>query len=51
MCMVVASRSTSARLVIISHTYSPAPYSRHTRRNATFVIPAMGASTTGGSTW
>src|SRR3954471_7217787 len=28
----------------------PAPCSRQSRRNATLVIPAMGASTTGGST-
>ena len=28
----------------------PAPDSRHNRRNARFVIPAIGASTTGGST-
>ena len=34
----------------ISLTYSPAPYSRHSRRNATLVMPAIGASTTGGST-
>src|SRR6187431_3134359 len=46
---VVALRSTSARVVIISLTYSPAPYSRHRRRNAVFVIPAIGASTTGAS--
>lgn len=50
MCMVVASRSTSARLVIISQTYSPAPYCRHSCRKAVLVIPAIGASTTGGST-
>src|SRR5437763_2549408 len=43
-------RSTSARVVTISHTYRPAPCSRHSCRNATFVMPAMGASTTGGST-
>ncbi len=30
-------------------TKRPPPYSRHSRRNATFVIPAIGASTTGGS--
>src|SRR6476646_5337564 len=48
--MVLASRSTSARDVIISQTYRPAPYSRQSRRNATLVIPAIGASTTGGST-
>src|SRR5215471_20974714 len=29
--------------------YKPAPYSRHSRRNATLVMPAIGASTTGGS--
>ena len=40
-------RSTSAREVTISATYSPAPDSRHSRRNAAFVTPAMGASTTG----
>ena len=47
--IVVALRSTSAREVIISLTYRPAPYSRHSRRNAVFVMPAIGASTTGAS--
>ncbi len=47
--MLSGVRSTSARLVIISLTYSPPPYSRHSRRNAVFVIPAIGASTTGTS--
>src|SRR5690554_2806717 len=42
-------RSTRARLVIISLTYRPAPNSRHKRRNAVLVIPAMGARTTGTS--
>ena len=37
--IVSASRSTSAREVTISQTYSPAPYSRHSRRNATLVMP------------
>ena len=49
MCNVFGLRSTSARVVIISLTYSPAPYWRHNRRNATLVMPAIGASTTGGS--
>ena len=40
-------RSTRARDVTISATYSPAPCSRHRRRNARFVTPAIGASTTG----
>src|SRR5665648_750310 len=43
-------RSTSAREVTISATYSPAPCSRHSRRNARLVTPAIGASTTGVST-
>ena len=47
--IVVALRSTSAREVIISLTYRPAPYSRHRRRNAVLVMPAIGASTTGAS--
>jgi len=50
MSIVAALRSTNARLVVISETYSPAPDSLQSRRNARFVIPAMGASTTGGST-
>ena len=45
-----ALRSTSARAVIISDTYSPAPNREHTPRNGASVTPAMGASTTGGST-
>ena len=45
--MLSGVRSTRARLVIISETYRPAPYSRHSLRNAVFVIPAIGASTTG----
>ena len=36
--------------VTISVTYNPPPYSRHRRRNALFVTPAIGASTTGVST-
>src|SRR6218665_983933 len=40
-------RSPNALLVIISLTYRPAPNSRQSRRNAVFVIPAIGASTTG----
>src|SRR5690606_6668026 len=43
-------RSTSARDVTISATYRPPPCSRHRRRNAAFVMPAIGASTTGVST-
>src|SRR5665647_2834538 len=43
-------RSTSAREVTISATYRPAPCSRHSRRNARLVTPAIGASTTGVST-
>src|SRR6218665_1599779 len=42
-------RSTNALLVIISLTYRPAPNSRQSRRNAVFVLPAIGASTTGNS--
>ena len=49
-CIDTGVRSTSAREVIISHTYSPAPYSRQSRRYAMFVMPAIGASTTGTST-
>ena len=71
--MVTGCRSTSARAVTISQTYSPLtvptlacsrgdrkrggagrsgspriePNSRHNVRNATFVTPAIGASTTG----
>ena len=54
MCMVTGWRSTSARAVTISHTYSPltvparaSSSSRHSVRNATLVTPAIGASTTG----
>ncbi len=47
--IVRSLRSTSARLVIISQTYRPPPYSRQICRNAGFVIPAIGASTTGES--
>jgi hypothetical protein len=47
--IVFGLRSTRARVVTISHTYRPAPCSRHSRRNAMLVIPAIGASTTGGS--
>jgi len=43
-------RSTNAREVTISATYSPPPFSRHSRRNAALVMPAIGASTTGVST-
>ncbi|GAA3008850.1 hypothetical protein GCM10010483_62310 [Actinokineospora diospyrosa] len=41
-----------ARAVTISHTYSEValPNSRQSCRNATFVMPAIGASTTGGLT-
>ena len=52
--MVTGCRSTSARAVTISQTYSPLTVparanssSRHRVRNATFVTPAIGASTTG----
>src|ERR1700751_6095355 len=54
MCMVTGCRSTSARAVTISQTYSPLTVptldcssSRHSVRNATLVTPAIGASTTG----
>ena len=54
MCRVLALRSTSARAVTISQTYSPltvparaSSSSRHRVRKATFVTPAMGARTTG----
>src|ERR1700752_2734254 len=54
MCMVTGWRSTSARAVTISQTYSPLTVpafdcssSRHRVRNATLVTPAIGASTTG----
>src|SRR5665811_534833 len=43
-------RSTNAREVTISATYRPPPFSRHSRRNAALVMPAIGASTTGVST-
>ena len=36
--------------MIISLTYSPPPNSRHSGRNGWFVMPAIGASTTGGDT-
>ena len=42
--------STSARAVIISLTYSPAPNRRQSVRKGGLVTPAMGASTTGGQT-
>ncbi len=50
--MVFSLRSTSARVVIISLTNSPLPplNSLHRVRNGALVIPAMGASTTGGRT-
>ena len=47
---VFSLRSTSARVVIISQTYRPAPNSRHRVRNAGLVMPAIGARTTAGST-
>src|SRR5690554_3915204 len=47
MRIVVASRSTKPRLVIISQTYSPAPCSLQSLRYAALVIPAIGASATG----
>src|SRR6478609_5243531 len=51
-CMVFSLRSTSARVVIISLTNSPLPpeNSRHRVRKGALVMPAMGASTTGGCT-
>src|SRR5690606_32724699 len=57
--IVIGVRSTRAREVIISLTYSEvapeappaaspsAPYWRHSRRNARLVMPAIGARTTG----
>ena len=36
--------------MIISLTYRPPPYSRHRVRNGWLVMPAIGASTTGGDT-
>src|SRR3954466_1475 len=48
--IVSGARPTSARVVIISLTYSPPPYSRHSVRNGWLVMPAIGASTTGGDT-
>src|SRR6185312_11437993 len=48
--MDISLRSTSAREVTISATYNPPPYSRHSRRNAVLVMPAIGARTTGVST-
>ncbi len=50
--MVFSLRSTSARVVIISLTNRPLPplNSRHRVRKGAFVIPAMGARTTGGET-
>src|SRR5262249_11211686 len=50
--IVLASRSTSARVVIISLTNSPRPpeNSLHRVRNGALVIPAIGARTTGGWT-
>src|SRR5690348_6661150 len=57
-CSVFALRSTSARVVIISLTNSPPAWpgsragamaSRHKRRKAVLVMPAIGARTTGGS--
>ncbi len=50
--MVFSLRSTRARVVIISLTNSPLPpeNSRQRVRNGALVMPAMGASTTGGCT-
>ena len=50
--MVLSLRSTRARVVIISQTKSPLPpeNSRHSVRNGALVMPAIGASTTGGHT-
>src|SRR6266498_4719353 len=50
MAIVFGIRSTTARVMIISLTYNPAPYSRHRVRNGALVTPAIGASTTGGHT-
>ena len=36
--------------MIISHTNNPAPCSRQSALNGAFVMPAIGASTTGGHT-
>src|SRR6478752_6659275 len=47
---VLALRSTSARVVIISQTNSPPPCSRQRVRKGALVIPAMGARTMGGQT-
>ena len=41
--------SISARAVTISETNNPAPCSRQSVRKGAFVIPAIGAKTTGGS--
>src|SRR5882757_9771564 len=51
-CMVFSLRSTRARVVIISLTNSPFPAldSRHRVRKGALVMPAIGASTTGGHT-
>src|SRR4051794_28656556 len=49
-CRVFRSRATTPRLVTISHTYNPAPCSRHSCRYAALVTPAIGASTTGVAT-
>ncbi len=50
MCSVFMLRSTSARAVIISLTYKPAPNEAHSPRKGASVTPAIGARTTGGST-
>src|SRR5687767_6025998 len=42
--------STRPRAATIPLTNSPSPWLRHTRRNAVLVMPAIGASTTGGDT-
>ncbi|CAB5016290.1 unannotated protein [freshwater metagenome] len=41
--------SINARAVTISETNNPAPCSRQSVRKGAFVIPAIGARTTGGS--
>ena len=46
---VSGRRSINARAVTISETNKPAPCSRQSMRNGAFVMPAIGANTTGGS--
>ena len=49
MRIVSGRRSINARAVTISDTKRPAPCSRQSVRKGALVIPAIGASTTGGS--